>query len=371
LGQQACESHCDRTGASGCSKTIGGYTYNFCGPRTDLPVCKNSGKWPPSSPDACRAGCAMASVTGRVAISPTTHSIEMGRVAISGRHWTTFNFQKPFLATPVVAMLIVKDGPDAAAIRIKDVTPTSFSAVIVEPQKEKMYHLSQMVSYLAAAPGISNLPDGRFVVAGSKSVTASIMGGRKKCKPTPSFKTWDTIGFSRAFETAPVMITQLQTNYNEDHSVPKDNSWPWMTVSTSEVTASGAKVAIERSETSKKGNVDVPEEIGFVAIEQGVGQFTASSGDSVKYAAVVTDTVVGGKKKKTKVNLGTDLGAGPLVVGSKETRNGNDGGWLRLSSAAGSEAKVWIDEDKVCDKEAKHPHKEAAGIFAASGGFAV
>jgi len=63
LGQGACESHCDRTGGSGCSKTIGGHNYRFCSARHDLAVCEGqseaSGRWPPSNPEACRFGCKM------------------------------------------------------------------------------------------------------------------------------------------------------------------------------------------------------------------------------------------------------------------------------------------------------------------------
>lgn len=49
-----------------------------------------------------------------------------------------------------------------------------------------------------------------------------------------------------------------------------------------------------------------------------------------------------------------DMGSNPIIAGSKTTRAGNNGGWLRMQSAQGNSIKIIMDEDTALDAERDH-----------------
>jgi len=60
----------------------------------------------------------------------------------------------------------------------------------------------------------------------------------------------------------------------------------------------------------------------------------------------------------------------PLVVAAQSSRNGGDGGWVRLHSVTSSEGKFVIDEDTACDTERMHT-TEQVSVLAWSKAFVL
>ena len=213
------------------------------------------------------------------------------------------------------------------------------------------------------------LPDGRKVEAGLKETSARQVG--KACKASGVAASWDKISFNTQFSSAPAVVANLQTANNEQGAVPQFFSKPWLTLACKDVSATEVSIALDSAETSKVGDVTQTEEVGYIAMETGQGTFAAEIGGApVLYSAVLTGSVVKGLDDgAVEVALATDMMTeSPLVVGSQSTRNGENGGWLRMSSMSGSSVQLVIDEDIYCDSERKHI-EEKASILAWSRGF--
>ena len=133
-----------------------------------------------------------------------------------------------------------------------------------------------------------------------------------------------------------------------------------------------ASLALERLEVADRGTVTEDETIGWIAIETGTGTFLAPSGSTVQFSSLYTDRVFQGWDNSAKsVSLGLAGGFptdSPLVIASQNSRNGNNGGWLRLKSRSQTSASLVVDEDDKVDSERAHV-QERAGIFAASAAF--
>lgn len=142
-----------------------------------------------------------------------------------------------------------------------------------------------------------------------------------------------------------------------------------MTVANTKVSFTGADVSLERAETSKWGDVNVDETIGWLALEEGEGSFTAEQNTEVKYSFIRTARLVRGMDNaKAKVNW-QDMGSNsPILVGSQSSHHGVDGGWLRLLASWKTGATLAIDEDKSCDKERSHT-KEIVSLVVFSTAF--
>ena len=80
----------------------------------------------------------------------------------------------------------------------------------------------------------------------------------------------------------------------------------------------------------------------------GVGGFV-SDGSTILYSIKQSGAVVKGyEDPHASVPLGTDLQTTPLVVASRTTINGQDGGWIRMSSATSSSVTGQKDSIFLC-----------------------
>ncbi len=178
---------------------------------------------------------------------------------------------------------------DPVAVRVRSVTTTGFELVQVEPGGEDGPHGPVEVHYLAVEPGEHILMDGTRIGAGFVMTTAvqhgtGVVGSR----------SWDSITFGTSFGSPPVLVAGLQTTANETAAIPGSASEPWLVVAVQGVTASGAEVALERSE-SAPGEVMGPETIGWVAIEAGVmTTLEANDGSPVGLESLLTATEISG-----------------------------------------------------------------------------
>ena len=261
--------------------------------------------------------------------------------------------------------------PVPLTMRIKSVSATGFQALIVVPPGPTVANRSDMaVSYMAVLPGVHTLPDGKRLEAGRKEISARQIG--TSCKAQGVVAGWDVVSFQTPFFSAPAVVANLQTANNEKGAVPRFFSKPWLTLACHQLSKAELSVALESAETSKVGDVSLSEQMGYVAMEVGHGSFDTELGASVTYSAVLTGTDVKGVDDgATEVGLGVDLmTSAPLVVASQTTRNGENGGWLRLSSSSSSSVSLHVDEDVYCDRERAHTG-EVASILAWSTAFAI
>ena len=267
-------------------------------------------------------------------------------------------------------MVVVLPGMGAAgetvpaSVKIRDVSPAGFQALVVVPPGPTTNRSSMTVAYMAALEGSHTLPDGSRLEAGKVSTSARQVG--TSCKLAEASPAWDVVNFATTFAAPPAVVTMLQTANNEYGAVPTFFSEPWLTVACQAVSSTSVSIALESAETSQVGSFTAAEEVGYVAMSVGQGSFMAGMQD-VQYSATLTGAVVKGfDDGETTVTLPMAFASSPLVVGSQVSRNGNNGGWLRLSATSASAVNLFIDEDKYCDTERIHIG-EAASLIAWSG----
>ena len=207
------------------------------------------------------------------------------------------------------------------------------------------------------------LPDGRAFEAGLVEITSR--QASSKCAGSNTVSNSVTpIPFQNSYSSAPAFISTIQTAKNEAGNLPSSYSSPWLAVACKTLTASSASVALESGETTNHGSVTQAESIGYVVMEIGSGAFTQYSSE-VFYTAMLTDKVVKGydNSPAATVSFADVTSASPLIVGGMITRNGGDGGWLRLSDATSTSASLFIEEDQNCDTERKHTTEKASLII--------
>ncbi|NKQ41671.1 MAG: lamin tail domain-containing protein [Sulfurovum sp.] len=277
----------------------------------------------------------------------------------NGNTVTYINFRQIYDIVPLVFVLMDDRGGDPSTLRVANITTTGFDVYTVEPDGEDGPHTNMnSIPYIAIESGTHTLPDGTQIVAGSIST-------QRFQSMFISGDSWQAVGLS-GFSTTPIVLGQIQTRINErtDATVPDAVSQPWITTAVSNVTSSGFNVALERSETTS-GTLTSAETIAYLAMDSGLNSgnhyFASNDSKKIEYETIRTnDTIQGWDNPDTTVNFSTTY-SDPIVVATKNTRDGIDGGWLRRGTVAGSHITLQVDEDRANDTERGHT-TERAGI---------
>ena len=309
---------------------------------------------------------ALAMVTGLAFSLPASaFQLEMAQVTVNDTFVTptvtTVSFLAPFDTTPVVVTLATNDGGDPANLRIANVTTTGFQIVATEPDANDGPHVAMTTAYLAVEPGSHTLPDGSQLQAYAVSTTASV--GRV------TSSVWASLSFTDNFPAAPAVIANLQTDNNETGTPPTTSANPFLATATRNVSSTGLQYAMERAETTA-GTNNAAETIGIIAVSDGLDlDFVAAIGGATNLQAVRSgDTIRGFDDGCFTVGWPAGFATTPLAVASMNSRDGNNGGWLRRCSQSGSALGLAVEEDIDNDSERNHT-TEIAGLFGASNNF--
>lgn len=294
-------------------------------------------------------------VAGRATLKNTANSPE----------FTSVCFDTPFPEAPLVFSLpTTADDDDRLALRIRNVTGTGFEIAQVESPiatdqdlPVQAGNVSQTVDFLAIPEGDYNLDDGSKMSVGSLS-TKEFQG-----KNIDDDEGWFTISFTEdlEFSQTPAIIASIQTMNNE--TIPFPNSTPFLATAVSDVDNTKFKIALERGETSG-GELASDETIGFIAITPGSGELT----EDISYESFRTSPDITGHGTCQAFNLNT-YSNNPLLIASQNTREGNNGGWLKRCSITTSSVGFSIVEDQAEDAEGAHTGERAGGV-ALGGTFA-
>jgi len=277
--------------------------------------------------------------------------------------WTTVTFLQPFAITPLVFVLPTTDGSDPATLRIRNVTTSGFQVVQTEPPANDGPHVAMPTAYLAIEPGDHVLPDGSRVLAFDHLTTSFA----NRLLST----SWDSLVFPTPFSSAPAMLGSIQTTNNESGSPPRASSVPFMETGLRNITPGAFQVTLERAE-STAGSVTSPERIAILAIDNlANASFVDGFGTAVELQSLATASNIQGFSNGCYTNSYVNsFGTTPVAVASMNSRNGNNGGWLRRCSQSASSIGLTVDEDIDNDSERNHT-SESAGVIAASTAFHV
>jgi hypothetical protein len=150
--------------------------------------------------------------------------------------WFTVPIKGVFNRPVVVLGPLSMNGGQPVAMRVKDVTRKSFKLQIQEYPNQDNWHLAEKISYMIVESGVHTLKDGTVVEAGITSAEGK----------------YERVDYQAKFKNAPVVLTQLTTQWKSKTYVTRVNS----------VTNKQFKVKIQASE---KETVTEREEISWVA----------------------------------------------------------------------------------------------------------
>lgn len=269
----------------------------------------------------------------------------------------TINLDNIYVDPIVVVEPITGDNSGGSTNRpantvITDVTTSSFTVKIQEPDNETDDHGTETFSYIVMEKGAWELPDGTLVEAGELSTSSYYGNG-------VTGDSDDTCTFTQSFSSAPVVAASLQTDNNT-------GTPDFLTVSINGITTGSFTCAVEIPD-NETNIISSAETIGWVAFEAGTG-----TNNGNKYEALTTtgapvhgwtdDEDGGGSDNWYSQSFAQSFSSAPLMVAHKSTRNGADGGWLRYADLTSSRVLLGIDERD--DGERSHGGSEDAGIIA-------
>ena len=294
-------------------------------------------------------------------------SVTLPATTLGSSTWQTINLNQTYDTTPLVFALIDEGsghaGDSPAILRIRNVTTTSFEMVqveaqsVVEPVANQGPHPSVTVHYIAIEAGDYTLEDGTRLLAGVHSTTT------KQGKNVPNPRGFDTINFSPSFSIVPVVLGMVQGTENETSALPGAPSSPWLTQTIRNVGTSSFQMALERAETST-GSITTAEDIAYLAIDAGIQSsiFDVNTCEVIDFETIRTpDNVRGWQNGCYTYNFSNTYAGNPNVIGSQNTRDGGDGGWLRRCSLSATGVGLNIDEDQAQNSERAHT-TERAGL---------
>ncbi len=303
------------------------------------------------------------------AISAHAWELESGFAAtedgFSSPVFKTINFQQSFDTAPVVVVTPTNEGGDPSELRIKNVTTTSFDVAAVEAPGEDGPHVVMNFHYMAMEAGVSLLPDGTQIAAGFHSTSTQQASGVVGV-PTG----WDIVNFGTSLGSFASVVASIQTMASEENIVPGTFSQPFLSVAMLAPGTSSVQMALERSEASP-GIVD-PEVIGWIAFPNGFsGQFSDTGGSSIFWDSRNSGDDVQGWDNGSGCTFHQFSGpswANPVVIATKNSRDGGDGGWVRRCGLTGNTVGLNIDEDQFNDNERSHT-SENVGMVSFSDSF--
>ncbi len=162
-------------------------------------------------------------------------------------------------------------------------------------------------------------------------------------------------------KSSPALLTQIQTMNNDPLHTSGEISVPWLTVATRDIQKNDARISLERSEVAD-GNVAYMEEVGYVAVENGVtDQFLSDAGESIQIEVQHTEPkFIGYRSNCTTQAFINEYSESPIVLASMSSHKARDGGWLRRCYLDEGSAGFYVEEDRYQDGERRHVAESAS-----------
>ncbi|PKF81104.1 hypothetical protein CW749_00195 [Vibrio sp. vnigr-6D03] len=278
------------------------------------------------------------------------------------------NFEKTYDTIPLVffmstiSFLNEQDSP--SAIKVLEVTKTyvKFKQKIAPAYRAPadMEDVPmKVIDYVVMEKGVHDFNGVKIIVDEVSTQkymyrlsTHSSGNGNRNKKERIYFNSYNGQGFT-SFTGTPGIIHQVQSiNNGEDF---------WLTSTVTAVNSSYMDISLERHEIDgykSKNSRQFPtqqERIGFIAA------YGSGERDDIKFA-VKNQMTINSYDTGDPVSTGCETYADydenydvvPIIVASKNTRYGNNGGWLRRCRLETGKSSFMVEEDQDTDSERKH-----------------
>ncbi len=226
--------------------------------------------------------------------------------------WVTVNLRGNYTAPVVIAQPPSYAGTQAATVRVRNVTSTSFQMQIDEWDYLDGAHSTETTSYLVVEKGLHVLDDGTILVAGDL---------------TAADEDWASESYPIEFAATPVLLTQVQT-YNGSAAVATRQR---------NASTTGFEVSVQEEEAADHAHF--PETVGYVALETVAGENVGIRFESGRTAETVTDTA-------STYNFTQVFRKTPLFLGSISSVNDTDPVSLRYTTLTAADVGLLAQEEE-------------------------
>ncbi|WP_422398639.1 DUF6701 domain-containing protein [Vibrio splendidus] len=217
---------------------------------------------------------------------------------------------------------------------------------------------SNHIDYFVIEEGVISLNNGESqIVAGlvNTNTAASQISSERN---NADIIRYEDYGLD-SFNSKPGILVQPQT---------KNNTSAWFTGMARGVGVDSFSLALEKSEVIKSNSISSKENVAFVAGEgsgfiQGARFFLGNAETRVTTTLnekVISPIEIGCEEFTSIVDAGFD--APPILVANKNSRSGNNGGWIRRCDITKDKVYFIVEEDMDKDSERSHI-AEDVGFF--------
>ncbi|WP_209428052.1 CARDB domain-containing protein [Pararhodobacter sp. SW119] len=247
---------------------------------------------------------------------------ETGTLALN-HNAQTVTLQRSYEKPVVIAFVATKNGADPVNVRIGDVSANKLTLQLQEPNYLDGWHTNETVNYMVVEAGTWILPDGTILEAGTLNSNQL------------SSNRFESVVFDAEFDSAPVILSQVQTFNGGDFVTTRQRS----------ADSDGFQLTMQKEEALNSGG-HVTETLGWVAIEAGSG----TAGD-VSWLAGSTSGVT---HANASVGIGASVAGGAKVIAALSSFAGADSAWVRGNGSSYDAFDVSVEEEASRDAETLH-----------------
>ena len=220
-------------------------------------------------------------------------------------------------------------GSDPVIVRVTNVQSSRFTMYLAEPSNlDNEHNTVETVSYLVVEAGLHYLLDGTRLevrTVETEATVGKIVDNR-----------WQQVEFLNHFAETPVILTQIQTANGRNYLKTRQST----------ADKDGFAVALEQEEVISFQAV-VPETIGFLAMEEGSGQWGNLEYEAAQTPVVITD-------QWTHHAFGPFFATPPGLLSSLSSYLGDDNAHVRYNHLDSRGVSLKIEEDTTRDLELVH-----------------
>ncbi len=170
--------------------------------------------------------------------------IDAGHAGAGGKIWHRVKTKRSYRDPVVVMSINTLEGKQPAHVRLRNIGPSSFEFKIEEWNYLDGFHVEERLSYIVMEKGEHALSNTHGILAGTTQ-TGTAEGGQAQ---------WEKAGFSKAFSSIPVVVSQVQTFAGPDAVVTRQRN----------ITASSFETLLQ--EEKANDGLHASETIGYIAM---------------------------------------------------------------------------------------------------------
>lgn len=254
-----------------------------------------------------------------------------------------------------------------SSLKVTDVTHENVKITqVIAPNNKKSKRVTfkpapmTEIDYFVIEPGVLELTNGSKIVANSLFTSTTISQGDSEGN-TGDVINFTQYGLSSNFAELPGVLVEPQT---------ENNSMAWVTGYAGDVGVDQFRLALERSEVRNHNVISNNEKVAFVAGEGAgfvngkkfwLGQAETKNTIKGETDKIVNPVIKGCTSAYTDISEG-NFDSPPILVATKNSRNGGNGGWLRRCDLQKDKVSFIVEEDMDKDSERAH-FAEKAGFF--------